>query len=282
MAKFSHYIVGAFILLAPLPAFAGAVVNDPAFVASTLASNDDGSTGAINLGFAINYFGNTYSSTFVNNNGNVTFNAPLGTYTPFALTGGSVPPIIAPFFADVDTRGAGSGLTSYGTGSFNGSQTFGVTWPAVGYFGSHTDKLNTFQLLLVNRGDTGTGNFDIYFNYDHVLWETGDASGGSNGFGGSSVGAGYSAGTGAPGTFAQLDGSLVNGALIEGGSNSLVDNSNIGVAGRYLFTVRDGNVTVPVITGAAPEPATWGMMIGGFGMAGGALRRRRPTRTANA
>jgi hypothetical protein len=29
--------------------------------------------------------------------------------------------------------------------------------------------------------------------------------------------------------------------------------------------------------GAAPEPATWAMMIGGFGLAGGALRRRRTT-----
>ncbi|SNS78417.1 PEP-CTERM protein-sorting domain-containing protein [Sphingomonas laterariae] len=29
---------------------------------------------------------------------------------------------------------------------------------------------------------------------------------------------------------------------------------------------------------AVPEPATWAMMIGGFGMVGGALRRRRPNR----
>jgi PEP-CTERM motif len=33
--------------------------------------------------------------------------------------------------------------------------------------------------------------------------------------------------------------------------------------------------------GAVPEPATWAMMIGGFGMIGGALRyRRRRTRVA--
>lgn len=31
----------------------------------------------------------------------------------------------------------------------------------------------------------------------------------------------------------------------------------------------------PVAVAAVPEPATWAMMIGGFGMAGGALRRRR-------
>ncbi len=29
------------------------------------------------------------------------------------------------------------------------------------------------------------------------------------------------------------------------------------------------------VTGAVPEPATWAMMIGGFGMVGGAMRRTR-------
>lgn len=33
--------------------------------------------------------------------------------------------------------------------------------------------------------------------------------------------------------------------------------------------------TVPVPPGAVPEPATWAMMIGGFGLAGAAMRRRR-------
>ncbi len=32
--------------------------------------------------------------------------------------------------------------------------------------------------------------------------------------------------------------------------------------------------------GGVPEPATWGLMIAGFGMAGGALRRRRTARAA--
>jgi hypothetical protein len=40
------------------------------------------------------------------------------------------------------------------------------------------------------------------------------------------------------------------------------------------------NVTVDVIgaaTNGVPEPAAWALMVGGFGIAGAALRRRRPT-----
>jgi len=35
-----------------------------------------------------------------------------------------------------------------------------------------------------------------------------------------------------------------------------------------------GQVVLPPPTGAVPEPATWAMMIGGFGLIGGAMRRR--------
>ena len=126
----------------------------------------------MSIGFSINFFSNAYSQLFVNNNGNVTFNSAQSDYTPSGLGGGySGQAIIAPFFADVDTRGEGSGLTSYGTGSYAGNIAFGVTWPAVGYYEEGTDKLNTFQLILVDRADVGAGDFDIYFNYDQIQWE---------------------------------------------------------------------------------------------------------------
>jgi hypothetical protein len=35
------------------------------------------------------------------------------------------------------------------------------------------------------------------------------------------------------------------------------------------------NVSVTQVAGGVPEPATWALMIGGFGIAGAALRRRR-------
>jgi len=261
-------------MLIAAPAFAGPVVSG--FNSNSFAANDDAATGAINLGFTANFFGVSRTQTYVSNNGYVTFNSGQSTYTPYGLAAGYVgQPIIAAYFADVDTRGSGSSLVTYGAGTFDGHDTFGVNYVDVGYYPAASDKLNSFQILLVNRADISTGDFDIYFNYDEILWETGSASGGSNGFGGVSASAGFNAGTGAAGTYYQLPGSLVNGALVDGGANSLTANSNMGVAGRYLFAVRNGQVITPPVSGAVPEPATWAMMIGGLAFAGASLRRRK-------
>jgi hypothetical protein len=84
-------------------------------------------------------------------------------------------------------------------------------------------------------------DFDIYFNYDSIQWETGGASGGSGGLGGSSARAGFTNGAG---DFYELLGSGVNGAFLNGGANALNSNSlNRPEAGRYLFTVRSGVVS---------------------------------------
>jgi hypothetical protein len=250
---------------------AGAVV--PGFNSSFLGANDDGSTELLSIGFSANFFGNTYTNLYANNNGNLTFNAPLGTFTPFNLIGDSGNPIIAPFFADVDTRGAGSDLLRYGAGTFDGKDAFGVTWAAVGvgYFGAHVDKLNKFQTILVDRSDTGAGNFDIYFNYDQIQWETGDASGGVGGFGGSSARAGFSSGA-AINSF-EIPGSGVNGALLDNNlSSGLIHGGNTNVAGRYLFEVRNGSVTQP--TNSVPDSGSTVMLLG-VALAGLAAVRRR-------
>ena len=85
------------------PAQAAAVRDAASFMANTLAANDDLSTGNVGLGFGINFFGQNFSSLWVNNNGNVTFDSALGTFTPFPLNGTSRE-ILVPFFGDVDTR----------------------------------------------------------------------------------------------------------------------------------------------------------------------------------
>src|SRR5262245_733634 len=89
----------------------------------SLPRNDDGSTSFINLtsvfgSQGINFFGHYYTGLYVNNNGSVTFNSATSAFTPSAITGATNNPIIAPFWADVDTRGAApgaSGATPGGT-----------------------------------------------------------------------------------------------------------------------------------------------------------------------
>lgn len=245
--------------------------NNIGFTSNTLAANDDGSTGLVSTGFNFNFFGLTGNSLYVNNNGNVTFSNPLGTFTPFGLLAASTS-IIAPYFADVDTRGIGSGLTQYGISGVGGRNAFGVNWLGVGYFGSRTDKLNSFQLVMIDRSDIFLGDFDFEFNYGAMLWETGEASGGVNGLGGNCARAGYSNGTNA--SF-EIAGSGVCGALINGGQNQLRNASNVGVPGRQLFQVRNGIVLPPV--SSVPEPSTYAMLAVGLVAMAVVARRRRQT-----
>ncbi len=215
-----------------------AIISTSGCETNALPQNDDGSTDEIELPFALNFFGQEYSNLWVNNNGNVTFTGPLSTYTPFEITA-STPPIIAPFLADVDTRGEGSGLVTYGTTTYEGRPAFCVNWPNVGYYEEHTDKLNSFQLLLVNRADVAPGDFDIVFDYDTVQWETGDASDGFEGFGGVAPTVGFSNGDGVAAHTFQLAGSLENGAFLDANDETGLIHRSYGspAPGRYVFHV---------------------------------------------
>lgn len=252
------------------------------FDANTFLANDDGTYPANGmgsgtppgtpvaqpLGFAFNFYGTTYSTVFVNNNGNVTFNASQATFTPPAIVDPTGNPLLAPFFADVDTRTGP--LVTFGTGLHGGQAAFGVNWLGVGYYSQHIDRTNSFQLLLVDRSDIAAGDADIYFNYGSMQWETGDASGGTGGLGGTCAHAGYNNGAGVS---YEVPGSGTCGALIDGGGNELQSASNHGVPGQFLFQVRGGTID-------APEPASLAIFGAGLlGLAG--LRRRARARTGS-
>jgi len=229
--------------------------------------NDDGFSGPKNLGFTLNFFGTNQTQYWVNNNGNISFNAGISAFTPTGPTG-APQPLISPFFADVDTRGALSGVTHLRT---NIANEIIVTWDQTGYFGSHDDKLNSFQLVLRGPGfAVPAGEGQIGFFYKGMGWETGDASGGTGGFGGTPGAVGFGDGAG-------------NGQVLAGSTQNGIAAA---VANHHIWFNLVGGVPVvipPVIppgggggTGpAVPEPAS--LLLLGSGLAAlAAWRRGRP------
>jgi uncharacterized protein (TIGR03437 family) len=247
---------------------AQAIRTNDGFKRNIVPRNDDGSSFSQSLGFSINFFGRQRSSVYVNNNGNLTFDQPLSEYTPIGITG-IRREIIAGFWADVDTRGFGSQVVTYGSDTVNGHRAFGANYIDVGYFIANAEKLNRFQIVLIDRSDTGPGNFDIEYNYERIRWETGDVSGGFFGFGGVSARVGYSNGTGLPGTSFELAGSGIPGSFLDSNPNGLIRRSiNSDVPGRLVFEARNGvvqqnlGISIPSISflapfnGDAPPPQT--------------------------
>lgn len=101
----------------------------------------------------------------MNNNGHITFGAPFSAWNPrrFPLNFGSPGPLIAPYWADVDTRPTGSGTVFYretqdplllqraqselqmafpGLSSFNPVFLFIATWYRVGHYDRRINLVN--------------------------------------------------------------------------------------------------------------------------------------------
>jgi MYXO-CTERM domain-containing protein len=168
--------------------------------------NDDGSyAGPTGTGAAVaidlrpafpaglNFFGRTYNSFYLNTNGNITFRGGLGTFTPAPFPVADQP-MIAPWWADVDTRGGGQPSINAICFHVEPNRVV-VTWHDVGYYSAHNNLLNDFQLVLSTSGNcTRVGDFDVEFRYNRCLWTTGDASGGMGGMGGTPAQVGFDAG----------------------------------------------------------------------------------------
>ena len=165
----------------------------------------------------------------------------------------------------MDTRPAGSDVLRYGPGTVGSHPAWGATWNGVGYYEEHADRLNRFQVVLIDRSDIAAGDFDFEFNYGQIQWDIGDASSDV------SARAGYSNGvTGADERSYEIPGSGVPDSFFDIYLDTgLIYRSNIGVPGRFLFEVRSGQVQ-PVI----PEPLTLTACLMGLGALGLKLRRR--------
>lgn len=258
-------------------AHAGAVVPAPGCTATAFPRNDDNLSGAVPLGFSVSFGGNSYSAIYIDNNGHVRFrNDPIAWFQLKQWESTSIP-VIAPFHADVDTRGPLSAEVTYGAITYENRPAFCVNWVDVGYFNARDDKRNSFQLILVNRSDFEPGGFDIIINYDRVQWEAGDDSGAVGGVGGTfPPRAGFYDGVNPP---IELPGSLRISELLDGGANALVAGSRIDfTSGRYIFpirsltpqvrlqgTVRDrlGNVLANAFVEACMQSVSVPMCVGG-------------------
>jgi len=155
-------------------------------------------TGSV-LPFDFNLYGSQRTDLFINNNGNVSFGQGFSTYTASGFPIANVP-MVAAFWADVDTRNAASGLVHYKLYDSNGGSdinTLTVIWDNVGYFSNQIDKTNTFELTISDgtNADMGIGQ-NVCFSYDDMQWTTGSASGGSSGFGGTAATVGVNKGDG--------------------------------------------------------------------------------------
>ncbi len=228
--------------------------------------NDDGFSGPIDLGFSVDFFGTTYSQFWANNNGNISFTGGISAFTPTGPQGASSP-IISPFFADVDTRNPLSGLMYLRNDI---PDQIIVTWDQVGYFNQNVDLLNSFQLVF--RGpdfNVPFGEGNIGFFWRDMQWETGDASEGTGGFGGTPGAVGFGNGAG--------DGVILESSLTDGISQ-IVSNHNIWFNPNLEPIPPSGpnQEPIPPSDMELPEPPLLGLLA--IGMLGMGFKHRRTLR----
>jgi hypothetical protein len=122
--------------------------------------DDDTRQVTFQSGFQFPFLGATYSSLFINSDGNITFTQGDSASTDRDLNRlNSGPPRIAPFFADLDPS-AGQGGVYYN----QLSDRFLITWNRIREFDS--DSVSSFQVALF-----GDGSFE--FTYGAVAAESG-------------------------------------------------------------------------------------------------------------
>ncbi|MDY0152631.1 MAG: PKD domain-containing protein, partial [Candidatus Cloacimonas sp.] len=211
------------------------------------SGSDDGYTSSIAIPFAFDFYGTTQSSFYINNNGNVSFGNPYSTYNPSGFPIAEYP-MLSAFWADVDTRLAASGKVYYKVEATRVT----VIWNGVGYYNNKTDKLNTFELIFTNGTDPliGIGK-NVAFSYGDMQWTTGDASGGTNGFGGTPSTVGLNKGDGINyGLIGRFDheGTDYNGPGGAASGISYLDNQ------LFTFNTLMGNNIPPLFTNVPTAP----------------------------
>ncbi|XP_034249826.1 nidogen [Thrips palmi] len=152
----------------------------------TSYSRDSASVEA-RLRVPIHFYDVAYESVFVNTNGLLSFltDIPQFLNLQFPLDY----PVIAPFYANVDTSASGtvyfyeseeaadlqkaavSVRRSFSSSTFQPTSVFVATWERVGYFSQGADKVNTFQVAVSSDGTQSYAEF-LYAD-DGIQWVRG-------------------------------------------------------------------------------------------------------------
>lgn len=207
------------------------------------------------LPFAFNFYGNAYSTAYLTSNGEILFGAGSTQFTNTDLTLSSGPgaPGIYTYWDDLYTRNSDDAGVYYETiGTTPGSRKFVVQEVANSY--NVGGAVLNFQTVL----DEASG--DILMRYTQTAFGVAGETNFDNG-GSATVG---------------IQGDFATGQTVEWSFNQPVLRDN-----ESLCFTRNANAACNAIvdqpTPSVPEPASWALMIAGFGAAGAVLRRRRAT-----
>ena len=147
--------------------------------------NDDGSSAGISLPFPMIFYGQPVNSIYQNTNGDITFDATYSVFTPELIPSDSVPPMIAIYWTDIDTRNGGDPMIQNGlfvrastniddattasglirrlggaAANFSPTATIVATWNNVEAYSRRVDKQNRFQLIVAYNDQRTYAIFD--------------------------------------------------------------------------------------------------------------------------
>lgn len=193
-------------------------------------------------------FNKSYRTLYVNNNGIISFKTKEDSYNPEDFPRNNSPPVIAPFWADIDIQNVGGSVFYLNSsdkdilnlassevrhyfpqyGNFNATWVLIATWYNVGFYsakGWRKNKKNTFQAVLITNW---VQSFAI-FNYNKLEWTSSKTEDNTSTSPESEVQAGFDAGNGA--AHYQIKGARSNHV------ESILHTSNVGKPGKWVFRI---------------------------------------------
>ena len=152
----------------------GVSVTGPALItASPIDVTDCPTTfDKIPLPFAMNFYGTTYTETYITTNGNLTFDSSSGAYNRsgfnYSIDNGPTS-TISPLSLDLYYDYTDSNIW-FAPRTLNGKNAFVVSWEDMHTCCDDFDDNDlgdraSFQLVIIENG-VGTGNFEAWFNFD--------------------------------------------------------------------------------------------------------------------